>query len=261
MAKLTVEQLINVANELNDVMGFNEEDAPPVEGTKEELQAWVKEAAEELQPPDEISKESQIVLQALDVWVNQEDRKDLDADEEETTEETPDLVKELDETETLKDLKTMVKANDEFKSLRESVTKYKPGEEEELKEAMFELLEPAEEEKKPETKVIKMTPSGKEEVPIPKLKKKKEEKEASVTEKESKKTVSGEKKRTKKAVVEEMIAKKDGATIEEIAQVITDEGIDTDLKKNLLVVKLWLSKMGFDTKKAAIAKNPTFKQK
>ena len=186
MAKLTVEQLINTATELNDVMGFNEEDAPPVEGTKEELQAWVKEAAEELQPPDEISKESQIVLQALDVWVNQEDRKDLDADEEdetapeaetETETDGPDLVKELDETETLKDLKTMVKANDEFKSLRGSITKYKAGEEEELKEAMFVLLEPVEEEEKPETKEIKMTPSGKEEVPIPKLKKKEEKKE------------------------------------------------------------------------------------
>ena len=207
MAKLTVEQLINTATELNDVMGFNEEDAPPVEGTKEELQAWVKEAAEELQPPDEISKESQIVLQALDVWVNQEDRKDLDADEEdetapeaetETETDGPDLVKKLDETETLKDLKTMVKANDEFKSLRGSITKYKAGEEEELKEAMFVLLEPVEEEEKPETKEIKMTPSGKEEVPIPKKSDAKKEKEVPV---KVKKTGKVDPSKSNKAIV------------------------------------------------------------
>ena len=182
MAKLTVEQLINTANELNDVMGFNEEDAPPVEGTKEELEAWVKEAAEELQPADDLSKETEGVLTTLDVWIAPENRKDPNNEEETETEvettpenEGPDLVKELDETETLKDLKTMVKANDEFKSLRGSITKYKPGEEEELKEEMFNLLERENDpqmnvEEKPETKVIKMTPSGREEVPIPKKK-------------------------------------------------------------------------------------------
>jgi len=57
-----------------------------------------------------------------------------------------------------------------------------------------------------------------------------------------------------------MINSKTGATIEEIAQKITDEKIDLDYSKNYVVAKLWLSKMRFDVKKAAIAKNPKFKK-
>lgn len=67
--------------------------------------------------------------------------------------------------------------------------------------------------------------------------------------------------KTKKAIVLEMIATKTGATIEEMAQAMVDQGVDDDLKTNLVVTKLWLSKMGFDTKKAAIEKNPRFKKK
>jgi hypothetical protein len=67
--------------------------------------------------------------------------------------------------------------------------------------------------------------------------------------------------RTKKAVVEEMLKIKGGTTIEEIAKKITDEGIDSDYKKNIVVVKLWLSKMGYPTNKAAIEANPKFKAK
>lgn len=67
--------------------------------------------------------------------------------------------------------------------------------------------------------------------------------------------------RTKKAVIEAMIATKKGATIEEMAQAMVDEDVDADYAKNLVVTKLWLSKMGFDTKKAAIEKNPYFKKK
>lgn len=76
-----------------------------------------------------------------------------------------------------------------------------------------------------------------------------------------KKKVEKEKKRTKKSVVIEMIGTDEGATIEEIAQVITNDGIDPDFDKNKTVVKLWLSKMGYDTKKAAIEKDPRFKSK
>ena len=67
--------------------------------------------------------------------------------------------------------------------------------------------------------------------------------------------------KTKKSIVEEMISMKVGATIEQIATRIVDEGIDDDYKKNLLVVKLWLAKMGFSTTKASIEKNPIFKKK
>lgn len=68
------------------------------------------------------------------------------------------------------------------------------------------------------------------------------------------------KKVTKKAIVLEMTARKKGATIEEIAERIEKEGIDDDHDKNLLVVKLWLSKLGWDTKKKAIEANPRFSE-
>ena len=58
-----------------------------------------------------------------------------------------------------------------------------------------------------------------------------------------------------------MLKIKGGTTSEEIAKKITDEGIDSDYKKNIVVVKLWLSKMGYPTNKAAIEANPKFKAK
>ena len=67
--------------------------------------------------------------------------------------------------------------------------------------------------------------------------------------------------KTKKSIIEEMIGTKKGATVEEMAQRMVDEGIDADYKKNLVVTKLWLSKMGFATNKAAIEKTPNFKKK
>lgn len=68
-----------------------------------------------------------------------------------------------------------------------------------------------------------------------------------------------EKKPTKKGVIEEMLVK--GATIEDMAKKIVDLGIDADYDKNCRIVKLWLSKMGFDVKKDSITKNPIFKKK
>jgi len=41
---------------------------------------------------------------------------------------------------------------------------------------------------------------------------------------------------------------------------MVDQGVDTDLKKNLVVTKLWLAKMGFNTRKEAIQKDPRFKR-
>ena len=64
---------------------------------------------------------------------------------------------------------------------------------------------------------------------------------------------------TKKSIVIGCL--KDGATIEEMAQAIVDQGIDPDYKKNCYIVKLWLSKMGYDVKKAAIEANPIFRSK
>lgn len=65
---------------------------------------------------------------------------------------------------------------------------------------------------------------------------------------------------TKKSVIEEMTATKKGATIEEMAKAIVERGIDDDYLKNCTVTKLWLAKMGFDIKKASIAKDPYFKK-
>ena len=72
MAKLTLEQLNKTAKELDNLMGLTP--APPEDGEKEGLTAWIKEAAEELQPADKVKTESRTVLEALGVWINPEDR-------------------------------------------------------------------------------------------------------------------------------------------------------------------------------------------
>ena len=77
----------------------------------------------------------------------------------------------------------------------------------------------------------------------------------------AKEIVEKTKKLTKKAVVLSMIAKKGGATIEEIGAEITRLGIDSDNDKNCMIAKLWLGKMGYDVKKAAIAASPKFTSK
>ena len=50
---------------------------------------------------------------------------------------------------------------------------------------------------------------------------------------------------TKKSVVIEMISTKKGALVEDIAKQIVERKLDADYEKNLRVVKLWLSKIGF----------------
>lgn len=87
----------------------------------------------------------------------------------------------------------------------------------------------------------------------PKADKKKEKKD-----KPAKKAKAKEdNKPTKKKIVLECLKK--GATIEQMAKEIAKAGIDGDYDKNCRVVKAWLGKMGFDTKKAAIEANPIFK--
>jgi len=74
---------------------------------------------------------------------------------------------------------------------------------------------------------------------------------------EKKAKAKDDNKPTKKKIVLECLKK--GATIEQIAKEIAKAGIDDDYDKNCRVVKAWLNKMGFDTKKAAIEANPIFK--
>ena len=87
----------------------------------------------------------------------------------------------------------------------------------------------------------------------PKADKKKEKKDKPVKKAKAK----DDNKPTKKKIVLECLKK--GATIEQMAKEIAKAGIDDDYDKNCRVVKAWLGKMGFDTKKAAIEANPIFK--
>jgi hypothetical protein len=164
-----------------------------------------------------------------------------------------DIEGEIEEASSVKQLKDIARTYDEFKSIREDLSFYKKADD--LREYMLEILNPESVEKK----VV----VGTEEKEEPAKKKKpaaKKPTEKKPTEKKKPTAKKSTAKKTKKAVVEEMIGSKKGATIEEIAQKITDEGIDSDFEKNCKVVKLWLSKMGFDVKKAAIEKNPNFKK-
>lgn len=87
----------------------------------------------------------------------------------------------------------------------------------------------------------------------PKADKKKEKKDKPAKKAKAK----DDNKPTKKKIVLECLKK--GATIEQMAKEIAKAGIDDDYDKNCRVVKAWLGKMGFDTKKAAIEANPIFK--
>lgn len=121
-----------------------------------------------------------------------------------------------------------------------------------------DLDEELEEEIEPEEEIEEEIEEEPEPVPVPK-KGKKGESPAPTAKKEPAPTSVV--KKTKKTVVLEMISKKEGATIDQIAAQIVAEQIDPDLEKNKTTVKLWLSKLGHDTKKTTIEKNPVFKIK
>lgn len=175
----TKKQLIQVAEELNEVLGL--EPAISLDSKPEELKGKISQAIALLTPEDELTEASAKILD--------EEFPNWDGEPE------PDPVEEEDEPE---------EAGEDESSVPEPVEKPKKA-------------------PKP-----------------PKAEKK-------------------AKKVTKKSIILEMTSQKTGATIEEMAQAITDSGIDPDLEKNKKIVKLWLSKMGFDTKKASIAANPKFK--
>lgn len=81
------------------------------------------------------------------------------------------------------------------------------------------------------------------------LEKVKESKSKGKAKTEKKEKEPKEPKVTKKSVVIRMISTKKGALIVDIAQEIVTQGIDADLEKNIRVVKLWLSKIGFKVEK------------
>lgn len=129
--------------------------------------------------------------------------------------------------------------------IKEAVTVLEPEDKEVLNSATIEVL-----------KEMGLTDwmGSKEEPAEEPAEEKKTEKPA-----EKKSEKKSEKKLTKKQIVIDMISSETGATIEQIAQEIVDKKIDSNFSKNCTVVKLWLSKMGFDTKKKAIEVNPIFK--
>lgn len=183
-------------------------------------------------PKEEATEEEETDNDEEDV----EEEEETDDDEEEATEEEEEeeqpeasLAEIVEGTKKLADLKELVEEHGEFKKLRKKLKNYTGLQgPKQLKADMFKALGVEAPAKSTSTK-----PSSSPKKP---------------------------KGKTKKSVVEEMINQKKGATIEEIAQKICDEGIDEDYEKNCKVAKLWLQKMGFNTKKAAIEKNPKFKK-
>ena len=247
--KATQKELKSAVKELNEVLGLSP--AINAKGTPEEMVKGIK-AAIKLIEDDEFSDETQAVIDELkpagktapapkgkkapvvvEEDEDEEDEVEEDEDEEDEDEEEEDKEEEEEEEEE----KPKAKGK---KPVPAPVVAPKG------KKAPVVVEEDDEEEDDEEEE----TPKGK--------KGKEKEKEVPVKKNPFKRP---EGQRTKKAVVEEMLKIKGGVTIEEIAKKITDEGIDPDYKKNIVVVKLWLSKMGFATNKAAIEANPKFKAK
>ena len=240
-----MKQLIKAAEELNEVIGI-EPAIPTKKTTEEDLTDAIIEAAGLLTEGDMLSEETCKVLEELNVLPGFMKNEPNDVEEEDVEEEKSsyaDLVKQIKATSKLPltdrviALKKLVKENEVFTSLRKTIAgKFNA---EDLREDMLTILIKGEAE----------AAAPKEEAP---------EKKAPAAKKE--KPAKAPRARSKKSIIEEMIGSEKGATVEEMAQAMVDQGIDSDFKKNIVITKLWLSKMGFDTKKAAIEKNPYFKK-
>jgi outer membrane biosynthesis protein TonB len=161
------------------------------------------------------------------------------------------------------DTGSRVKLADLEEAIKQAIGLIEPGDEfTEATQAIITALSPALQEEAPEEDdddVEEETPeeeTPEEEAPeeeAPKADKKKEKKDKPAKKAKAK----DDNKPTKKKIVLECLKK--GATIEQMAKEIVKAGIDDDYDKNCRVVKAWLGKMGFDTKKAAIEANPIFK--
>jgi hypothetical protein len=150
--KITGEQLVEVANELNKLL-FDPED-PQINteiGDEEELKAQILEAAELIQPDDDISEKTEGVLAQLQVKdegtaeAKEEEATKEEATKEEKTEMTEeDMVRLIKSAERSKDVKELIKENDRFKGLRDGLAKgiYRvAGGFKKLQEEMLEILE------------------------------------------------------------------------------------------------------------------------
>ena len=129
----------------------------------------------------------------------------------------------------------------------------------------IEEEEPEQEEQKVAEKLykenIEKAPVNKgKEAPVSKKKETEEKKPEKAPKAEKKPKAPKTPALTKKSVIIDMTGSSKGSTIEEMAQAMVDKGIDPDFKKNCVVTKLWLAKMGFNTRKEAIDKDPRFKR-
>jgi hypothetical protein len=159
------------------------------------------------------------------------------------------------------DTGSRVKLADLEEAIKQAIGLIEPGDEfTEATQAIITALSPAPQEEAPEEEDDDDDDDGvEEEAPeeeAPKADKKKEKKDKPAK-KAKAKDDNKPTKPTKKKIVLECLKK--GATIEQMAKEIAKAGIDDDYDKNCRVVKAWLGKMGFDTKKAAIEANPIFK--
>lgn len=215
----TKKELISVAKELNKVLGLD----PAIDtGSRvkvSDLEEVIKQAIELIEPGDEFTEATQAIITALSP-----------APQEDAPEEETDDYNDYDDDDD----------NDDDDDYDDDVEEETP--EEEAPDRHRPDEEPEEEEEEEETP------------PEPPKADKKKEKKGKPAKKAKAKD---DNKPTKKKIVLECLKK--GATIEQMAKEIAKAGIDDDYDKNCRVVKAWLGKMGFDTKKAAIEANPIFK--
>ena len=171
--------------------------------------------------------------------------------------DTGSRVKVSDLEEVIKQAIGLIEPGDEFTEATQAIiTALSPAPQEDASEEEtddydddYDDYDDDDDDGEPDDDVEEETP----EEEAPKADKKKEKKDKPA----KKAKVKDDNKPTKKKIVLECLKK--GATIEQMAKEIAKAGIDDDYDKNCRVVKAWLGKMGFDTKKAAIEANPIFK--
>lgn len=156
-----------------------------------------------------------------------EDDGTVDVEGEEGLAEMVATTKKLD------DLKAICETHAELKKLRPRLSKYKGLDgTKKLKKAMQKIVGvPGVEESEPEDEAPKKAKGKK----APAKGKKASAKKAPA------KAKGGP---TKKSIVIQMISRKTGASLEEIAERIKKEGIDDDLERNANTAKLWMPKLG-----------------
>jgi hypothetical protein len=192
----TTKQLKNAAEELIDVLGLVDDDTKkPIAITKKTTDAEmidiIKEAAEAVEPDDEISDETRTVIDELlnadkkaapaakgkapaPIAPSTKGKKvpEPEPKEEEDPEDVPEedtgeaLFAEVEDAETLKELKAILANNDEFKSVAKKLNVIKDVDD--LREAMLEILTPEETPEDPEEKiVVKVDTKAKKAAPAP----------------------------------------------------------------------------------------------